>query len=182
MEQGERANGRRGLRMASRADLAGYFSSGCFFCISSVHGGVMSAKGTSATDCAKCSDAWRTINNRIPRRVFFPPNQSRLFSRSASFIPVIAYLAWTKDSFNVATTFALSAVDFSKPFTSNPAGGGVPTNLYRLKLAALTCIHTSAKERTSGEGRQIYFSAGIASASRVNLSSWIITSAMISER
>src|SRR5260370_13778965 len=104
-------------------------------------------------DFTRCSDEWRTINNRIPRCVFFPPNQSRLFSRSASFIPVIAFFG---DSFNVAMTFALSVVDFSKPFTSNPVGGGVPTNLYRLKLAALTCINTSAKERTSGERRQVY--------------------------
>src|SRR6266481_6212343 len=101
-------------------------------------------------DSPKCSDAWRTINNRIPRCVFFPPNQSWLFSKSASFIPVIAFLAWTKDSFNAATTLALSVVDFSKPFTSNRAGGGVPTNLDRLKLAALTCINTCAKETNVG--------------------------------
>src|SRR5712671_5610200 len=110
-------------------------------------------------DCPKCSDAWRTINNRIPRCVFFPPNQSRRFSRSASDIAAMAFLAWPKDCFHVAMIFALSVVDFSKPFTSNPAGGGVPTNLYRLKVAALTCINTGAKERTSGEGRQVYFSA-----------------------
>jgi len=57
-----------------------------------------------------------------------PPNQSMLFSRSASDMAVIAFFAWTKESFSVAMTLALSVVDFSNPFTSNPAGGGVPTS------------------------------------------------------
>src|SRR5580693_1543423 len=36
--------------------------------------------------------------------------------------------------------------------------------------------------RTSGEGRQVYLSAGIASARRTNSLSWIMTSAKTSER
>ena len=65
----------------------------------------------------------------MPRSVFLPPNQSRLLSRSASGMAVMAFLAWANESFSVAMTFALSVVDFSNPLTSKPAGGGVPTSL-----------------------------------------------------
>src|ERR1700758_4529949 len=117
----------------SRGDYLSFFGasffSGCFFCISSVQGGTIPTTRAYAIDCPRCSAVWRTIKSRTPRSVFFPPNQSMLFSRSVSGMTVIAFLAWAKESFIVTITFALSVVDFSRPFISIPVGAGVPTSL-----------------------------------------------------
>src|SRR5580704_13590534 len=59
------------------------------------------------------------MKSRMPRCVFFPPNQSRLLSRLASGMLVIALLAWAKESLSVAMTLALSLVDFSRPLQVN---------------------------------------------------------------
>src|SRR5258707_2718993 len=105
------------------------FLSGCLIFRSSVQGGAMPIKRACATDCPKCSAAWRTMKSKMPRCVFFPPNQSMLFSRSVSGTAMIAMRAWANESFSVAITFALSVVDFSRFFTSSLVGGGVPTSL-----------------------------------------------------
>src|SRR5258708_3651180 len=103
-------------------------------------------------DCPRCSAPWRTMKSRIPRCVFFPPNQSRFLSRSASDIAVIAFLACAKDSFKVATTLALSVADFSKPFTSNPAGGGVPNQFVEVEVGGADVHEDFRKGANIGRG------------------------------
>src|SRR5205814_87966 len=83
----------------------------CAFLESSVHGGTIPTERAYEMDWPRCSAAWRTMNRRIPRCVFFPPNQSRLFSRFASGMPVIALRACAQESFSAAPPLALSVLD-----------------------------------------------------------------------